>query len=443
MQTDRILRSLFVALAVGLGWGIRGDFGHQLGAMFPGAALGLGFAYVSGQKSMFKWMPLLGLIGGLGIATGGTMSYGLLHGYAKADTLINYAYGFFTLFLEGGAWGCFGCAFIGLALEKDRLKASELFAIFLTIVLGGILLYVFVVNLIGFHINPGRNDISIGFTGGTIGLFLWLAFNNRPLGMRGAVLGYIGFGLGMAYGRLLGNASYALPFTINHWNIMEVMCGFIGGFIFTYGMLGKRFDEPPKSENYPLLNIYGIFYVMFLIPFLHFALRVNPVEKKEQWIQTLTRFGVKLEDFQLFYIDLTMIMVYLVCFIAFVGAGIWLYIHLKEKYTFAAFPLLFFSFLMLLIQYLNAFYFIHPYRIMHNVNLVFLVLMVIYAVCIKKEEFVIAEEKYNQFRPWKWLIGAVAAYLILLVLASFINGEETMRTANTRFPLWSWRDGPQ
>jgi hypothetical protein len=34
---DRIARSLFVALAVGLG--IRGDFGHVLGAMFPGACL--------------------------------------------------------------------------------------------------------------------------------------------------------------------------------------------------------------------------------------------------------------------------------------------------------------------------------------------------------------------------------------------------------------------
>ena len=38
---DRIGRSLFVALAVGLGWGIRGDFGHLVGAMYPGAALAL------------------------------------------------------------------------------------------------------------------------------------------------------------------------------------------------------------------------------------------------------------------------------------------------------------------------------------------------------------------------------------------------------------------
>ena len=37
---DRLLRSLFVALAVGTAWSIRGDFGL---AIFPGALLGMGY----------------------------------------------------------------------------------------------------------------------------------------------------------------------------------------------------------------------------------------------------------------------------------------------------------------------------------------------------------------------------------------------------------------
>ena len=44
--SDRFFRSVFVAIAVGLGWGIRGDFGHLIGAMYPGAILGLAFCYV-------------------------------------------------------------------------------------------------------------------------------------------------------------------------------------------------------------------------------------------------------------------------------------------------------------------------------------------------------------------------------------------------------------
>lgn len=250
MQTrDRFLRALFVALAVGLGWGIRGDFGHVLGAMFPGAALGLGFAYVTGQKSMFKWMPLLGAIGGLGISTGGAMSYGILHGYAKSDTFINYSYGFLTLFLQGGAWGCFGCALLGLALEKERLKATELVSAIVTVLLAGSAVYFVVVTLLGFHINPPRSDLSITYTGGVIGLFVWLVLNKKRYDFKGALCGYIGFGLGMALGRLLANASYLQPFSINHWNIMEVSCGFIGGFVFTFGMLGKKFPIRPNAKG--------------------------------------------------------------------------------------------------------------------------------------------------------------------------------------------------
>src|SRR5436305_12218509 len=98
---DRIGRSLFVALAVGLAWGIRGDFGHLIGAMYPGAALALALAYVSGQQSLFRWMPILAAASALAIGSGGTMSYALLHGYAQSDTLPNYAYGFLTLFLQG------------------------------------------------------------------------------------------------------------------------------------------------------------------------------------------------------------------------------------------------------------------------------------------------------------------------------------------------------
>jgi hypothetical protein len=57
--------------------------------------------------------------------------------------------------------------------------------------------------------------------------------------LRGAVLGYVGFGLGMAGGRLLGNIANTMQdhyeFSINHWNVMEVSCGFIGGFIYCFG----------------------------------------------------------------------------------------------------------------------------------------------------------------------------------------------------------------
>src|SRR5580692_4424407 len=134
---DKIARSLFVALAVGLGWGIRGDFGHLVGAMYPGAALALGLAYVSGQRSLFLWMPILAAVSAMGIGAGGTMSYALLHGYAQSDTLINYAYGFLTLFLQGSAWGTFGGALIGLMLERKPMQIGEWLGLIVTTLLAG------------------------------------------------------------------------------------------------------------------------------------------------------------------------------------------------------------------------------------------------------------------------------------------------------------------
>ena len=117
---DRLFRSLFVALAVGLAWGIRGDFGHLLGASFPGAALGIAFAYAAGGAAVIRRMPLLGVVSALAIAAGGSMSYGMLQGYAQADTLPNFAYGFIMLILQGGAWGTFACGLIGLLLQRRR-----------------------------------------------------------------------------------------------------------------------------------------------------------------------------------------------------------------------------------------------------------------------------------------------------------------------------------
>ena len=83
------------------------------------------------------------------------MSYALLHGYAQSDTLVNYAYGFFTLFLQGSAWGTFGGGLIGLMLERKPMRnrrvartrsaASSLQA--------GSTSFL-VVNVIGFQINP-------------------------------------------------------------------------------------------------------------------------------------------------------------------------------------------------------------------------------------------------------------------------------------------------
>jgi hypothetical protein len=329
-----------------------------------------------------------------------------------------------------------------LALEKDRLKATELVSAVVTALVSGVAMYVLVVNAIGFHINPPRSDLSIGYTGGVIGLFVWLIKSKKRYGLKAALLGYIGFGIGMSLGRLLGNASYLQPYPVNHWNIMEVSCGFIGGFVFTYGMLGRRFPDPPTGEGIPLLSVYSAFYVMAIIPLMHRLLRIRPEQKLEQWAKAFESYGYA-DPAGLSETVLTLI--HVVCVVGFLGAGVWLYLYFKDKDRFAAFPILLFSGVMLLIQNLNALYFFYPRRKgsinMHFVFWVIYGLMVLYVVFGKRRPVADPDEVAERV-PWgRWIAGTVAVYVLIIVAAGLVNGEETMASANTRFPIWSWRDG--
>lgn len=445
---DRFFRAAFVALAVGLGWGIRGDFGHSLGASYPGAALGLAFAFVTGQRSMFRWMPILGALGGLGIAIGGMMSYGILHGYAQSDTLQNYAYGFFTLFLQGGAWGMFGAAPIGLMLERERVAFTEWIGAAVTAALSGFVFYMLVVQTLGFQVNPPRNNISVAFTGAVIGLFAWLALNRKRSGLKAAILGFVGFGLGMSLGRLLGNIANVaqtnpwLPFTINHWNVMEVSVGLIGGFVFAWGMLGREYPEPPRGENVPLLSVYGIFYVMFLIPLMHRLLRIDD-ERVQTWTNNLISYG---------YVDAsgTVSAIYTALSVlmaaAFVAGLVWLWLHFTDKTRFAWFPVMFFSLVMLLFQNITALYFLYPRTPgqvnMHSVFWVLFGLMALYVVFGKRTPYTEPDEQALDSQWRRWAATAILGYVIIVLAASLVNGPQTMKSANTRWPQWNWREGP-
>lgn len=440
---DRLLRSLFVSLAVGLGWGIRGDFGHLLGASYPGAALGMGFAFVSGQTSLFRWMPLLAAAGAIGIGAGGSMSYGILHGYAQSDTILNYGYGFFTLFLQGGAWGGFGGVFIALLLETPRLKFSEWVSAVATTVASGWVVFHIVHILFGFDINPYRSNESIAFTGGIIGLFVWLICHRKRYGFKGLLLGYLGFGLGMSLGRLLGNISNISGLELNHWNVMETSCGLIGGFIYTWGMLGLKAEDPPEDEWCPLLSKLSILGVMAGIPLYHLILRTTPEKVLENVTNVAAQIGV--ENAEVFAGKILMAL-HVVCLLGFLGAAVWLYLFIKDKTSWAAFPVLWFSGVMVLFQETNCLYFLVPTdRLdvdMHTVFWILYGLMVLMAMTLRFREVTEADEVALESNWCKWVAGMAVAFALIVFIAGFVNNEKTMKSANTRWPIWSHSEGP-
>ncbi|GMW00992.1 MAG: hypothetical protein AMXMBFR84_21290 [Candidatus Hydrogenedentota bacterium] len=461
-QWDRIERSVFVALAVGLAWGIRGDFGHLIGAMYPGVILAFAFGYVTGQTAMYRWMPVLAIVTGLGIGAGGHMSYGVLHGYGKSDTFINYAYGFFTLFLQGGAWGVFGCAAAGLLLEHKRTTRIEWVESAIAVLAGGTFLYILVVKLCGFHINPWRSNASIAYTGGAWALLVWLWARGKQTGFRSAILGYTGFGMGMSIGRMVDNINTNLitwswkfadgtqlgPFNINTWNTMEVSVGLIAGFVYTYGMLGQRFPEPPSGPAFARIANLGALYAMAAVPILHAVTRTPFSEKITEWTSALEEMGYGNAGA---LGQKTANGIIALCVAATIGSILWSIVNGKDARRWPWFPVVWLSLTMVLYQNANALYFFRPpvpnYINMHTVFWILFILMTVHVIAqlFKDGPSPYPPENAEQLKPfkaYKWVLASAISYVVLLVAAGFVNGKETMKSANTRFPIWAWPEGP-
>jgi hypothetical protein len=343
---------------------------------------------------------------------------------------------------------------IGLLLEREPMKTGQWLGLIGSVMAGGWITSLVVVTFLGFQINPPRNNSSITFFGAALAQLIWLACNGKWVGFRGGLLGYLGFGLGMAGGRLLGNIAHVMQasggFTINHWNVMEVSCGLIGGFIYCFGMLGRTYPPPPQGENIRWTSALSMIYVLGLIPLWHRLSRIESAKKLEEWGRQLQSYGYA-EPQQLAETILSALDG--VCVLGFVGAAIWMLIHFRRWERLAWFPVLWLSFTMLLFQNLSALYFFYP-RVEKQVNMhsVFWLLFAGMALYVIATSFIRPEPiedpplsavSVEPPVPWlRWLVSSGVALAAIVFVAGFVNGEATMRSANTRWPVWAWTEGP-
>ena len=118
---------LLAALSMALGWRVRGQFGHEIGAAMAGALGAMAIAALSGREDWRRRVHHFALFGALGWAFGGSMSYMKVVGYCHSSDSATVLYGFAGVFLLGFLWAAMGGAGTALpaVLESDRL--SELF----------------------------------------------------------------------------------------------------------------------------------------------------------------------------------------------------------------------------------------------------------------------------------------------------------------------------
>lgn len=129
------------AMAGGLGWGLRGQIGHEIGAMAPGALVGLVLALAARHAGFVGPEPLL-IVGvtACALSLGGNMTYGQTLGLCQGPRENRrYWWGLLGCWVKGSAWWGLA-AMLVLAVTTD-LPSTSRFAVLGAMMVGGGLAY--------------------------------------------------------------------------------------------------------------------------------------------------------------------------------------------------------------------------------------------------------------------------------------------------------------
>jgi hypothetical protein len=288
------LAILFPALAMCLGWGIRGQFGGETGAMVPGAMVGLALALLAGWRG--KDAVRLAAVATFACSLGGMMTYGQTIGLVQNQyPSPTYWWGLLGLAIKGGVWIGITGAFLAIA-ASDRYRPGEL----ALMLLGMFVLGALGVQLLNRPHHPpeqlpliyfsARNDPKprVEWWGGLwfalIGLMVYVgAFKKHwqavAMALWGIVAGAVGFSFGevlQAWGTHQKPLGEAMQHWIDWWKVMEMTFGFIAGAGLGIGwkLTGLIATPPPEPSTWhPRWDNFTL--LLWLIPVLAVELDIS------------------------------------------------------------------------------------------------------------------------------------------------------------------------
>ena len=260
---------IFTGLILGLGWAIRGHFGHEWGAAWAGVMGGLAMLVAAKRKDWWQHAPVLSLLAGVGWAVGGMMSYGLVVGYCKGPEFGNVAYGYAMLALIGGLYGCIGGGLFGLGLASHPQKRPNWAALLTEMVAGAWISWGFLIYQMEWFMTPPRSELWAACLGAAAAL-LWYLYRNAYFNaFRVALYAALGAGFGFSFGNFIQTLGNASGLSYNWWNVMEFTLGFCGGAAMAYGVhTSKWADKGAASANG---NLAALLTVFFAIPLTNFS----------------------------------------------------------------------------------------------------------------------------------------------------------------------------
>ncbi|MCC6490773.1 MAG: hypothetical protein IT364_25020 [Candidatus Hydrogenedentes bacterium] len=271
---------LFPAIAMLLGWGLRGYIGGgPFGALIPGCYVALSLALLLGYRP--ETAAMAAVFGAVGIGYGGEMTYGQTLGFLTEKETIYW--GLLGCFVKGGIWGLLGGAVLGAGLTRDTYDRKTL-------------VVAFIITIIAFYIgvklinepkliyfsnreDKPRDESWAGLLFAAIAFLSYLRIRGTresiaiPLrfalwGALGGSIGFAGGALWLAFGKYIPvNQDFA-----SWWKMMEFTFGLLLGAAFGFcayqnrdrlRVAGQRGEFPPEGVM-PLMGALAFVVAIFV-----------------------------------------------------------------------------------------------------------------------------------------------------------------------------------
>ncbi len=277
---------LFSGWTLGLGWAIRGVFGHEYGAAWAGSMGSLAIVVATNRRDWLRRAPILAALGGIGWGVGGMMSYGLVIGYCRGTDFGNVSYGYTMLGVIGALYGFIGGGLFGLGLESDREKKAAWHSLLTEMFVCGYLVYVILVDFMDLHMTPPRSDNWARCLGASMAFAWFLHRGGFHRALRTAGYAALGAGIGFSFGNFIQTMTAVLELPVNGWNIMEFSLGFSGGVGMAYAVVTRDWPEANEPSRY--VNWLSFLFFAALIPLANRRAAFS----YEYYIESAERLGI-------------------------------------------------------------------------------------------------------------------------------------------------------
>ena len=312
---------LLPAMAGAMGWGIRGQYGHETGAMIAGVLVSLVLVFLHCPRAAVVPAARAAAFGAIGMGIGGSMTYGQTIGLTQNPALIGHWdawwWGMLGLGVKGAIWIGFAGLFLGMALGGRRYSWRDIFVL----MIGMFALYgagwwalnqpfdpasrilPTVYFSASWHWQPSageelqpRPEVWGGLLVAILGAWVWAGWARgdrlaRHLMLWG-MLGGLGFPLGQclqswhAWNRDLFTTGIwaAIDPTMNWWNWMETTFGAVMGACLGLGLWLNRRAIGDGDDH---LNVASRPWLEWTLVCVHVALLVVAEFSALAWANAL------------------------------------------------------------------------------------------------------------------------------------------------------------